>query len=108
MVELVVSDLDCRRPIWAGGKGRTEADMDLFFVTLGAKQTARIQLAAMDMRLGVMPSFSRLSVSNDNPFSEALFRTVKSCPLYPTKSFASLEDAQAWVATCLQWYNDEH
>ena len=45
---IVVSDLDRRRPIWVGGKGRTEADMDLFFATLGAKKTARIQLAAMD------------------------------------------------------------
>ena len=46
---IVVSDLDRRRPIWVGGKGRTEADMDLFFATLGAKKTARIQLAAMGM-----------------------------------------------------------
>ena len=46
---IVVSDLDRRRPIWVGGKGRTEADMDLFFAALGAKKTARIQLAAMDM-----------------------------------------------------------
>jgi len=46
---IVVSDLDRRRPIWVGGKGRTEADMDLCFATLGTKKTARIQLAAMDM-----------------------------------------------------------
>jgi len=46
---IVVSDLDRRRPIWVGGKGRTEADMDLFFVALGANKTARLQLAAMDM-----------------------------------------------------------
>jgi transposase len=46
---IVVSDLDRRRPIWVGGKGRTEADMDLFFAALGANKTARIQLAAMDM-----------------------------------------------------------
>jgi len=46
---VVVSDLDRGRPIWVGGKGRTEADFDLFFAALGAKKTARIQLAAMDM-----------------------------------------------------------
>ena len=46
---IVVSDLDRRRPIWVGGKGRTEADMDLFFAALGAKKTARIHRAAMDM-----------------------------------------------------------
>ena len=45
---IVVSDLDRRRPIWVGGKGRTEADRDLFFAALGAQKTARIQLAAMD------------------------------------------------------------
>ena len=46
---IVVSDLERGRPIWVGGKGRTEADFDLFFAALGAKKTARIQLAAMDM-----------------------------------------------------------
>lgn len=46
---IVVSDLDRRRPIWVGGKGRTEANMNLFFAALGANKTARIQLAAMDM-----------------------------------------------------------
>ena len=45
---IVVSDLDRHRPIWVGGTGRTEADFDLFFAALGAKKTARIQLAAMD------------------------------------------------------------
>jgi len=45
---IVVSDLDRQRPIWVGGKGRTEADMDLFFAALGAPKTARLQLAAMD------------------------------------------------------------
>ena len=46
---IVVSDLDRGRPIWVGGQGRTEADFDLFFTALGAKKTACIQLAAMDM-----------------------------------------------------------
>lgn len=46
---IVVSDLERGRPIWVGGSGRTEADFDLFFAALGAKKTARIQLAAMDM-----------------------------------------------------------
>lgn len=46
---VVVSDLDRGRPIWVGGQGRTEADLDRFFTALGAKKTARIELAAMDM-----------------------------------------------------------
>ena len=45
---IVVSGLDRRRSIWVVGKGRTEADMDLFFAALGARKTAHIQLAAMD------------------------------------------------------------
>jgi putative transposase len=58
--------------------------------------------------LGVMPSFSRPSVSNDNPFSESLFKTLKYCPQYPTKPFASVEAARAWVAAFVTWYNTEH
>lgn len=46
---IVVSDLERERPIWVGGQGRTEADMDLFFAALGKQKTARIQLAVMDM-----------------------------------------------------------
>ncbi len=59
-------------------------------------------------RLGIMPSFSRPSVSDDNPFSESLFKTVKHCPLYPTKPFESLAEATAWVESFVVWYNTEH
>ncbi len=59
-------------------------------------------------RLGVMPSFSRPSVSDDNPYSESLFRTVKYCPSYPSKPFAGMADAQAWVLKFVRWYNNDH
>jgi putative transposase len=59
-------------------------------------------------RLGIVASFSRPSVSDDNPYSEALFRTLKYRPEYPQKPFASIEAAQAWVAWFVGWYNDEH
>jgi transposase InsO family protein len=59
-------------------------------------------------RLGVVPSFSRPCVSDDNPFSEALFRTLKYTPAYPKKPFANLDAARAWVAEFVRWYNDEH
>lgn len=58
--------------------------------------------------LGVVPSFSRPSVSDDNPFSEALFRTLKYRPSFPAQPFAGLEDARAWVAGFVRWYNTEH
>ena len=44
-------------------------------------------MLAMLQALGVMPSFSRPGVSNDNPYSEALFRTLKYTPAYPAKPF---------------------
>jgi transposase len=46
---IVVSDLERGRPIWVGGQGRTEADLDRFFLELGPQKTARIRLAVMDM-----------------------------------------------------------
>ena len=58
--------------------------------------------------LGVVPSFSRPSVSDDNPFSEALFRTLKYRPAYPDRPFDSLDEARAWVANFVRWYNTEH
>ena len=58
--------------------------------------------------LGVATSFSRPSVSNDNPFSESLFRTMKYRPEYPSRPFASLEEARAWVAAFVEWYNTQH
>ena len=59
-------------------------------------------------RLGVIPSFSRPSVSDDNPYSEALFRTVKYVPFYPDKPFASLSEARKWVEKFVKWYNERH
>jgi putative transposase len=59
-------------------------------------------------RLGVLASFSRPSVSNDNPFSEALFRTLKYRPEYPAHPFADLTAARAWVLAYVRWYNTEH
>jgi transposase InsO family protein len=58
--------------------------------------------------LGIVPSFSRPRVSDDNPYSEALFRTVKYRPGYPKKPFENIEAARAWVDRFVVWYNNEH
>jgi len=58
--------------------------------------------------LRIQPSFSRPRVSNDNAFSEALFRTCKYVPDYPTGGFADLAVARQWVHGFVQWYNHEH
>ena len=59
-------------------------------------------------RLGVIASFSRPRVSNDNPFSEALFRTCKHVPGWPPRGFASIAAARDWVQGFVRWYNTEH
>ena len=90
----------------------------------GATMLATLQ------KLGVVPSFSRPSVSDDNPYSESLFRTLKYTPAYPGKPFESIEAAplistssatasvgmsftwlsrpHQWVHGFVQWYNEEH
>ena len=57
--------------------------------------------------LGVTRTHSRPHVSNDNPFSEAQFKTAKYHPSTPER-FGSLEDARAWARRFFEWYNHEH
>lgn len=64
-------------------------------------------MLATTQRLGVISSFSRPHTSDDNPYSEALFRTLKYCPDYPGR-FASIEEARAWVTSFVEWYNHHH
>ena len=59
-------------------------------------------------KLGVRPSLSRPSVSNDNAYAEALFRTMKYVPHYPKGSFESLDAARDWVMQFVGWYNHSH
>lgn len=65
-------------------------------------------LLATLQKLGIMPSFSRPSVSDDNPYSEALFRTLKYCPEFPSKPFQDLESARIWLKAFVDWYNNVH
>lgn len=59
-------------------------------------------------RLGIVASFSRPQVSDDNPYSEALFRTLKYRPEYPRRPFETIEEARQWVRWFVRWYNTEH
>ncbi len=72
----------------------------------GSPMKSATMLATLQ-KLGVSPSFSRPQVSNDNPYTESLFRTLKYNVGYP-KSFESLEEARKWVARFVHWYNNEH
>lgn len=73
----------------------------------GSPMKGATMLATLQ-KLGVVPSFSRPSVSNDNPYSEALFRALKYTPAYPAQPFESLEAARAWVLRFVTWYHTEH
>jgi putative transposase len=73
----------------------------------GSPMKGSTMLATLQ-RLGIVPSFSRPSVSDDNPYSEALFRTLKYRPEYPRGAFKSIEAARLWVEGFVAWYNTEH
>jgi transposase InsO family protein len=73
----------------------------------GSPMKGATMLATLQ-ELGVIPSFSRPSVSNDNPYSESLFRTLKYRPDYPEQPFSDLETARDWVNFFVSWYNKEH
>jgi transposase InsO family protein len=58
--------------------------------------------------LGVKPSYSRPRVSDDNAYAESLFRTAKYRPEFPARGFADLDEARAWAAGFVRWYNFDH
>jgi len=68
----------------------------------GASMLATLQ------KLGVVPSLSRPAVSNDNPYSEAAFKTLKYRSNYPQQPFEQLSEARQWVTGFVAWYNYEH
>jgi len=81
--------------------------LEVYHADNGAIQkssTLRVKLEA----LGVEASYSRPRVSDDNAFSESLFRTCKYRPDFPYKGFATIEDARRWVYQFVEWYNHSH
>ena len=72
----------------------------------GSPQTSK-SFAILLADLGVTKTHSRPQVSNDNPFSEAQFKTLKYCPQYPER-FGSLEHARQHCREFFDWYNNEH
>ena len=58
--------------------------------------------------LGITPSNSRPRVSNDNPYSESLFKTLKYRPGYQPKGFENIESAREWCDCFVRWYRHEH
>ena len=95
----VIQDV-CRQENIAEGQVTLHSDN-------GSPMKGATMLATLQT-LGIMPSLSRPSVSNDNPYSESLFRTLKYRPDYPVKPFGTLEEARQWVTGFVDWYNHEH
>lgn len=91
----------------ATSKARVNAKNLVLHSDNGGPMKGSTMLATLQ-RLGIVASFSRPSVSDDNPYSEALFRTLKYRPEYPQRPFASLEEAIGWVGWFVGWYNDKH
>jgi len=96
----VLVDEACRRERIAPGHLVLHSDN-------GAAMKGKTMLVKLE-ELGVVPSFSPPRISDDNPFPEALFRTLKYRPSYPERPFVTIEDARRWVAGFVTWYNDDH
>jgi len=72
----------------------------------GSAMTSK-SVAQLLADLGVTKTHSRPQVSNDNPYSEAQFKTLKYRPGFPAQ-FGSLADARAWARRFFEWYNHDH
>jgi putative transposase len=87
-----------------------DADIDPGQLTVhadrGAPMTAKPLVQTL-ADLGVERSHSRPRVSNDNPFSEAQFKTMKYCPAWPDR-FTGRQHAHDWCTSFVRWYNHEH
>ena len=85
-------------------------DIEPGMLTLHADRGASMRskpVAALLVDLDIAKSHSRPHVSDDNPFSEAQFKTMKYRPDYPDR-FASMAEAQEWTRHFFTWYNEQH
>lgn len=73
----------------------------------GAPMKSSTLKAKME-ELGITPSYSRPRVSDDNPYVESLFRTLKYVPSWPSNGFDDLAASRAWLGEFVHWYNTEH
>lgn len=92
---------------WACEREGIQRDSLVLHADNGGPMKGSTMLATLQ-RLGVVASFSRPAVSDDKPFAEALFRTMKYRPGYPRKPFESREAARDWVDGFVAWYNGAH
>jgi putative transposase len=87
-------------------KQNIPADQLTIHADRGTSMTSK-PVALLLVDLGVTKTHSRPHVSNDNPFSEAQFKTLKYCPGFPDR-FTSIEEARVFCKDFFRWYNTEH
>lgn len=106
-IDTAESDKIARRLINTTAKREgIDADTLVLHSDRGAQMTS-LTVADLLEKLGVTRSLSRPRVSNDNPYSEAAFKTVKYRPDYP-KRFENITHARAWMRRFTAWYNADH
>ena len=93
-----------QRSLWA----ETCVGQDLVLHSDNGAPMKSVTLREKMYDLGVVTSRSRPRVSNDNPYSESMFKTLKYCPQWPSKGFESLDEARRWVDNFVTWYNRDH
>lgn len=87
---------------------KSEYDLDGVILHSDNGNPMRGSLMLMTMyQLGIIPSYSRPRVSDDNPFAESLFKTMKYVPAYPGR-FKDIVHAREWMAEFVDWYNTKH
>jgi len=89
----------CKKQRIAAGQLTVHADR-------GSSMTSKC-VAQLLSDLGITKTHSRPHVSNDNPYSEAQFKTLKYCPQFPGR-FGCIEDARSFCRDFFNWYNREH
>lgn len=89
----------CRKQLIVPGQLTVHADR-------GSSMKSKV-VAQMLADLGVTKTHSRPHVSNDNPYSEAQFKTLKYCPQFPER-FGSIQDSRSFCQDFFPWYNKEH
>jgi len=98
------------RPVRRVGQGIRQAERPRGALTLRANNGAAMAsqpVAALLTALGVTKSHSRPHTSNDNPYSEAQFKTLKYRPHFPDR-FPSLPAARQWLRQFFHWHHTEH
>ncbi|MBT5966249.1 MAG: transposase [Gammaproteobacteria bacterium] len=95
----LIKDIACREKI---NKNQLVIHSDNGSPMKGATPRAKM------IHLDIASSYSRPLVSNDNPYSESLFKTIKYHYSFPEIPFANLSETRIWVEGFVCWYNEEH